>query len=194
MDWAMVLEYLKVFLSAPVMGAVVALTFLTLFKNEIRKYISRIASIKFPGGTEVSTSQAEVSVGEAREAQRPPPQVSEPAPNLPAGLTLDQQDEVNQLLKAERAASYLWEYRYLNRFLVYQTQQVLDWLVGVPQPITTHLYDTHWLLQIPKAEERNAIIFALQAHHLIQITGEKLEITDKGREYQEWRGPLPPAP
>ncbi len=191
MDWNLILEYLKVLLSAPVMGAAVAISFLVMFKNEIRKYISRI-TIKFPGGAEVSTSQAEVSVGEAREPQRPLPQVAEPAPALPAGLTAQQQEEVIQLLKAEKAASYLWEYRYLNRFLVYQTQQVLDWLVGIPQPITTRLYDTHWLIQIPKAEERTAILFALQAHHLVQITGERLEVTEKGREYQEWRGALPP--
>lgn len=192
MDWNLILEYLKVLLSAPVMGAVVAITFLVMFKDEIRKYISRIASIKFPGGAEVSTSQAAVSVGEAREPQRPLPHVAEPA--LPAGLTAQQQEEITQLLKAEKAASYLWEYRYLNRFLVYQTQQVLDWLVSIPQPITTRLYDTHWLMQIPKAEERTAILFALQAHHLLQITGEKLEVTEKGREYQEWRGALPPLP
>lgn len=181
-------------LSAPVMGAAVAIIFLSMFKDEIRKYISRIATIKFPGGTEVSTSQAKMSDEEAREPQRPLPQVAEPGPTLPVGLTPQQQEEVSQLLKAEKAASYLWEYRYLNQFLVYQTQQVLDWLVEIPQPITTRLYDTHWLVQIPKAEERNAIIFALQAHHLVQITGEKLEVTEKGREYQEWRGALPPLP
>lgn len=194
MDWNLILEYLKVLLSAPVMGAAAVITFYIMFRTEIRGYITRIAIIKFPGGAEVSTSQAQVAVEEARAVQRPLPQVTELAAVLPAGLTPQQQEEIGQLLKAEKASSYLWEYRYLNKFLVYQTQQVLDWLVGIPQPITTRLYDTHWLIHIPKAEERSAILFALQAHHLIQITGEKLEVTEKGREYQGWRGPLPALP
>jgi hypothetical protein len=53
------------------------------------------------------------------------------------------------------------------------------------------LYDSVWLPLIPSAEERRAIITALQAHYLILVQNELVEVTPKGREYIAWRGPLP---
>lgn len=194
MDWDLILEYLKVLLAAPVMGVVVILFMCILFKMEIRSLLNRAFNLKLPGGFEVSASQARISAQEENEVKRPTPQVSDIGSTLPLGLTQQQQEEVRQLLHSARAVSYLWEYRYLNRFLVYQTQQVLDWLIVISQPATVRLYDTIWLPQIQMAEERSAILHALQAHHLIVISGEKIEVTEKGREYQQWRGPLPSLP
>jgi len=53
------------------------------------------------------------------------------------------------------------------------------------------MYDTYWTPLIVSAEERDAIMTALQAHHLIQIKEDLIEVTPKGREYISWRGPLP---
>lgn len=115
--------------------------------------------------------------------------------SLPQNLSLtpEQVEGIRQLFEAERAKAYLWEYRYLNYFLAQSTQRVLDWLASLQTRTSVSLFDTLWLPAIPSAEERRAIVNALQAHHLIQLTGELIEVTPKGREYIQWRGPVPPV-
>lgn len=190
----LILEYLKVILTAPVLFSIVAIWFITLFKEDIKALILRIAKIKLPGGTEVSTPQSNQL---AKEEQKPAPKPSVDDQvafvGLPADLTPQHRHTVEQLIRSHIATAYIWEYRYLNYYLVRGTQLVLDWLVGLPQATTYMLYDSVWLPIIPSANERQAIINALQTHHLIQqdSTG-MIVVTPKGREYQEWRGPLPP--
>ena len=188
----LILEYLKAILSPQVIAGAVAFTFLVLFREDIKALFLRIAKIKLPGGTEVSTPQA-AKIEEAPEDKplpKPPPQDSISLP-LPDSLNQKELEEVRALFDGERARAYLWEYRYLNYFLAFQTQHVLDWLASLPSRTSAMLFDTIWLPAIPSAQERRAIIDALQAHYLIQIENGLIEVTPKGREYIEWRGPLP---
>lgn len=189
----LVLDFLKVLLSAQVVAGAVAVVFFAVFREDIKALMRRVAKIRFPGGGEVSTSQAERS--------SEVPATSGPTPTVPPGeqvalpqnltLTPEQVEQLRQMFQAERARAYLWEYRYLNYFLVAQTQRVLDWLASLKEPPSYELYDTMLIPAIPSAEERKAIVEALQAHHLIQIKGNLLEATPKGQEYIQWRGPLP---
>jgi hypothetical protein len=185
----LVLEYLKVLLSPQVVAGVVAFTVLFCFRNQIRAVFDRI-KIKFPGGTELSTSQATKIDETEKPLPNPPKDASANLP-LPPNLDQQQQKKVEELLQAERARSYLWEYRYLNYFLALHTQHVLDWIASLSSRTTFMLFDTIWLPAIPSAVERRAVITALQAHSLIQIENDLVEITPKGREYIQWRGPLP---
>ena len=76
--------------------------------------------------------------------------------------------------------------------MVRKTQLVLDWIAELKQPTAYGFYDSFWMLVIPNANERKIILDVLQAHHLVQINNAGLiGITEKGREYIEWRGPLP---
>jgi len=191
----LVVEYLRVALSAQTLAAVVAIVFFLVFKEDFRALMRRIAKIRFPGGSELSTSQVErssenVPAGETEPPLPPAEQVSLPQ-NL--SLTPEQIDGIRQLFEAERAKAYLWEYRFLNYFLVPNTQRALDWLAALPNRTSVSLFDALWLPSIPSADERKAIIGALQAHHLILFTGPLIEVTPKGREYIQWRGPLPPV-
>lgn len=187
-DWILVLEYLKVLLSAPVLFSLVLIIFIRGFKTELRNLVNRIASIKFPGGAEVNTPQP---LNDVSSKFVPTPTI-EFNQSLPAGLTKDQETTITHLIKSHIANSYLWEYRYLNFFLVRKTQLVLDWLTTFNQPVTANFYDSVWILSIPDANERRIILEALQAHHLIQINElGMIELTPKGKEYIEWRGPLP---
>jgi len=191
METSVVLEYFKVFLSAPPIAGTLAAIFLTLFRSEIRKLIRRTASIRFPGG-ELSTSQieraAEELVENPEETRLPS---AEPA-SLPPGLTLspDEQQKLIEFIKAERARAALWEYRFLNLYLVRNTQRVLDWLTSLGQRTTVRLFDAFWAPFIPNPEERKAILDALANNHIIQISGELIEVTPKGWEYIQWRGYL----
>ncbi len=187
-DWALVLEYLKVFLSAPVIFLLVLIIFIRTFKTELRNLVNRIASIRFPGGAEVNTPQP---LNDASSKSVPKPTI-EFNQSLPAGLTKDQEIKITHLIRSHIANSYLWEYRYLNFFLVRKTQLVLDWLTTFIQPVAWSFYDSFWILTIPDANERKNILEALQAHHLIEFDQlGMINLTAKGKEYIEWRGPLP---
>lgn len=192
----LILEYLKVLLTAPVLFSFVAVLFITLFREDIKALILRIAKIKFPGGTEVSTPQSNQLAAEESKSS-PPPSVNNQVAvtGLPTDLTPQQKNAIEQQIRAHIATAYLWEYRYLNYFLVRGTQRVLDWLVGLPQATIYAHFDAVWLPIIPSANERRAIINALQTHHLIDVKPDQSEmivVTPKGREYQGWRGALPP--
>lgn len=187
-DWLLVLEYLKVLLSAPVLFSLIFIIFILLFKNEFRNLVNRIASIRFPGGAEVNMPQP-LNDSSSKTVPTPTVELNEP---LPKGLTQQQETVITHLIRSHIANSYLWEYRYLNYFFVRKTQLVLDWLTTFIQPVTWGFYDSVWILSIPDANERKIIIEALQAHHLIQINElGMIELTPKGKEYIEWRGPLP---
>ena len=192
---SLVLEYLKVILSAPVVSSATVITFFMLFRGDIQSLLRRIARIKLPGGGEFSVTQIE-RANEELSPRGEQPLVTKPeGPALPENLTLapEQVKVVGDAFSAERARAALWEYRYLNYFLVPSTQRVLDWLASLPVRTTISLFDTFWLPVISSTEERRAIINALQAHCLIALNGEVIEVTPKGREYLQWRGPIPNA-
>jgi hypothetical protein len=190
----MVLEYLKVILTWPVLSTLVSLVFILLFREDLKALILRIAKIKLPGGTEIDTPQsARLATEDKKPAPQAGPQVQQAISDLPSNLTPEQRTDVEALLRSSIANSYLWEYRYLNYFLARSTQVLLDWLVGLQSPTTYALYDSFWLPLIPSANERQAMIAALLAHHLIhQDSSGLIRVNPKGKEYQQWRGALPP--
>ena len=57
-----IIEYLKIILSTQVVAGVVALILFTIFKEDIKRLLTRIAKIKLPGGSEFYTSQKEKDV------------------------------------------------------------------------------------------------------------------------------------
>jgi len=63
----------------------------------------------------------------------PTPPAADPPPSLPPNLNERELNKVKQLLAAERARSYLWEYRYLNYFLVYISFSFADLLEITPK-------------------------------------------------------------
>ena len=124
----LVLEYLKVFLSASVVFLVVITIFIITFKEDIKALFVRIAKITLPGGAEVLTPQ---SIRASEEDNKPAPQPDNtPVQGLPTDLTPAQQQATEQLIRSHIATAYLWEYRYLNYFLVRGTQLVLNWIIG----------------------------------------------------------------
>jgi len=174
----------------------VALAFFAVFKEDIRGLLRRIARIRLPGGSELSISQVE-RAGEESPPRKAAPPVPPPE-QLPVlqnlSLTPEQVEQIVQVFQAERAKAYLWEYRYLNYYLVPHTQRVLDWLASLNTRTSYSFFDALWMPAIPNAQERQAVIRALANHHLIiESPGDLIEITPKGREYVQWRGPTTTA-
>ena len=183
------LGYLRVLLSAPPMTVVVVLVLICVFKSDLQAIMSRLATIKFPGGELSTTSQSDRL--ETTGPEEPPPQETD----LPEGLTIspEQQELLRDFIQAQHNMSRYWEYRYLNFYFVRDTQLVLDWLVSLPNRHLIDMFHALWSPVIPSANDRQAILTALQNHHLITARETMIEITDKGREYLQWRGPLPAA-
>ena len=103
-------------------------------------------------------------------------------------------DALRAYAEAERGAARIWEYRYLNFFLVPTTQIVLDWFIGLQQPTTIAAFEAAWMMVIQSAPERTAVLHALQKHVLIEISPEgAVTVTDKGREYAAWTERRRPA-
>jgi len=192
----LVLEFLKTILSPQVVAGCICLVFFKTFKADIVSLMGRIAKIRLPGGAEVSTSQVE-RVNEEKVARDAQPQIQgeEEIPFL-NNVSVSPEDVkvIQQAFMAERTNAYLWEYRYLNYFLVDATQRVLDWLTLPHVNATLALFDSVWMPLIPSAEERRVTIQVLEMHHLVQIRGKLIEVTPKGLEYVQWRGPLPLLP
>jgi len=186
----LILEFIRILLSPQIVGGVVAVIFLFLLKKELKALIGRIASIRFPGGGELSTSQIERETEVSSNPQTPTPQEFPPIEQKPNPTPQDF-EQLRQMFNAERIQSYIWEYRFLNTYLVRRTQEVLDWFIMLSQPTTIRLADAHWMQFIQEPKEREAILNALLNHHLVEQKGELLQVTPKGREYAEWRGPLP---
>lgn len=182
----MVLEYVKVLLSWPVVIAALVAFFLWRFGREFSTLISSVSMIKFRG-TELELRQAVRNADEPAIANRLLTSDAEPEPA---------RDAERRLQSAEEQA-LLWEYRFLNYFLVPRSQLVLEWLAS-REPMTYGAYDAHALPFIRDAAERSAIIVALENHHLVLVNraqGNLITVTKKGRDYLQWRGPLPqPTP
>jgi hypothetical protein len=187
----LVLDYLKVLLTPQIVAGAAVFVFLLWFRDDIKALFRRVSHIKFPGGAELSTSQS----AKLEESDKPPPTPpSSTDVTLPPSLNQLNQEEINavrDLFNAERARAYVWEYRYLNYFLAPHTQQVLDWFASLSQRTSIQLFDTVWMPSIPNEQERRAVLSALQNHHLIATHNDLIEVTPKGREYIQWRGPLP---
>ena len=188
------LGYLRVLLSAPPMMVLVVIVLVWVFRSDLKELMSRIATIKFPGG-ELSTRVQTDSPEKTGPDELPPGSTGQKTA-LPEGLTIspEQQKLVRNFIQAQQTTSRLWEYRYLNFYFVRNTQLVLDWLASLQNRPSIEMFDALWLPAIPRAAERGAILSALEKHQLITVLETMIEITEKGREYLQWRGPLPDIP
>lgn len=175
-DWQMILEFVKT-LTWPL----VVVAGIIYFKKELRALINRISSVKIMG-QEFATQQAKSAEETAIDASLEP--IGHEG-QLPSNLDSVQNDP-EKLSAAQRAAARIWEYRYLNYFFAPDTQVVLDWLKNNMPQTTLEAYDAFWMNIIPHANERSAIIHALQKHSFITINGSNISLTDKGREYAGW--------
>jgi len=190
------MEWFKIFVSWPFITLIIAGAIYIRFGGEIRALLNRIATaenFEGPGGIKFSGSQQRPSAPAEAVGSSPLP-VDAPLPAPPkaadAGdlvFTQAQWEATEDAFKSLRAAAAHWEYRYLAYFLAPKTQQFLDWLNGLGRSASDREVDT--VLNGHPIDQRKAMLDALEAHHLIVKTGEMYSVTDKGREYLQYRGP-----
>ena|SRR4030067_2175502 len=184
MEWVkIILEYFKVLLSTQMVIATVVIIFLKLYNDEVKELLKRL--IKLPGGVELSAPQLE-KVKTEKLATDNISSVPQSAA-VPASVPGENIETVKALYDSERKRAYFWEYSFLNYFLVLGTQRVLTWLASSTSPVSLSFYDSFWTPTIPDPKERQAILSALETHHLILIESELIKVNPKGLEYIEWR-------
>lgn len=170
-DWSILLGFARVLFDWPVLGSLTILTTLLLFGRDLKALMARLAKLEFMGGKLEATQSARVA---APTTSLDSPDGSDSAP-FP-----ENQPDANLI------ATRIWEYRYLNQFLVVQTQLVLDWLSSNERAIPLEAYNAFWSARITGSGERWAILQALEHHGLIAMPGSEVRITDKGKEYVGW--------
>lgn len=185
----LVLEYLAVILSGPVIGGGVVAGALIGFRKGIRGLLDRGFKIKAPSGWEYEAAQQAQT-----EAERPAPQEPSTAIQAPEGslLTPEQRQAVIGVINSLQQQAREWEFRYLNRYLVRGTQILLNGFAILANGMRRDEYDSTW--SFTTRGERDAMLQALLEHSLITSANDVFRITDKGRDYIKWRGPLRPLP
>lgn len=177
----LVLEFLRVLTAWPVAVFVLVVVCITKFKIPITALINRIAAIRLPGGGELLTPQADQNLAD-RALRAVEATTEAPATGAP------ENDSKQAVVADGKEHAALWEYRYLNYYLVPRTQWILDWLAS-RKPISVATFDS-WLIPVVYDPiERAAIFDALRAHHLIRVDDGMISVSEKGREYLQWRGP-----
>ena len=182
-----ILRISELILSPQVVAGLIIIIALTTFKEDIRGVLKRFARIKLPGGTELEMQQLNQSeYSTSKQMDLLSESENEFRKNMEAKIEENEQqiESIQKIAVSNFRESRLWEFRFLNYFLVYNSQRVLDWFNNCPEGITPSSFDSLWMGFIPSPDQRKAIIGAL-------ITTEDIiVITEKGKEFIQWRGPL----
>ncbi len=198
-DYPLLLKYLKVLLSSHVVIGVVAFIIFCFLRKNIKGLIDRIIKITIPGGGGIQTHQMpkiepyKKNIEKENIVEPIPEELKEIADNN-SKLSKDLLDKIINIFKIEKTKTYLWEYNYLNLFLVSSTQKILDFIVGSNFNSINLSYIDTLITQIAPnfpIEEKKVIVEVLKSHHLITVdNNEFVNATPKGKEYVQWRGPL----
>lgn len=170
-----ILEYLKVIVSWPIALVTIVILLINNFKDAISYWIKRL---KIQHGDIIISSQVLHNKIEIDSEK-----------NLTIESPKENKDKTNSTEMLNwRENAYIWEYRFLNYYLVHYTHLTLDWLCDLGEETTYIRFDTEFNSIIRHPEERHAVISALEQHHLITFRDRKIEITEKGREYINYMG------
>ena len=162
---ALILDYLRVAASWPIIVFVLGCIVLVKFQIPLTELIGRVAVIRVPGG-------------ELRVRQSGPPDALIPTPAAGPSAAPNQD------------AAKLWEFLFLNYFLVPTTQWILEMLCKSPSGLTHQDFTSALLPDVPpNSVEPNAIYNALLRHNLIEGSENgNIKATAKGMEYRTFRG------
>jgi hypothetical protein len=170
-DWTLLVEYLKVFLSWPPILLLIVICLVRNFRAEIGRLIDRVRRLSGGGAAvdlEVQRSDVAAAVTKTTLAEG---QEGGPSPV-----------QATPALGADHAET--WEFRYLNYFFVWKTQLVLNAIAAGQIKSVSDFQQK--LAEAGIAEpERSTIMNVLILHGLLEGDGAELKLTDKGQRYVE---------
>lgn len=197
------LKALDIVISWPLAVLVLGLAFGVTFRNELSQFIRNIGLIRFPGGTEIHSSQQAPETTEASTSRTPTSTGREKVTLTAEQQTLlrtymenltkqasDAQEEKKQILdtvikvvsEKQKEVVYWW-FQYLSLFFVPATKLVLQWFSSQTVPPTKDFYEEFWKGAIPDPKERETILMVLLHHQLLQPKPAVIEITQAGRDF-----------
>ena len=202
--YMVVLEYLKIVLSWPVLGSA-ALVLIICWLRRPLDHLLRNISVRTPGGIEIQAQQAKP---EPSEQEKPgtvsldPEQQRELQEFIESlqeqlNLTVQEKEAVVQAASEEITKAWSsarsWEFMYLDRFLVPHTKLTLCQIHARQGQMTREYFCSLWpAFNFGTESEREAVLNALQTTGLLQQTGNMLTLTGKGRNFLAFLGFLLP--
>ena len=151
-DWPMVLEFLKLIFAWPLCTVSIVVFLSLFFREPITNWLTRL-KIEY-GGATLSSQQPTESDSTQRLPSSSTPK-ADPGDEFTKGLEKMDADQLKRQVIQWRANTYVWEYQYLNRFLVYNSRRVLGWLYDLNQPVNIEYADSFWRPQISARNERD---------------------------------------
>jgi hypothetical protein len=205
------IEVLKVLSSWPLVVGLLGTIALLYWRGEIAELISRLATLKAPGGVDIAFSQPQSPPGvvEAAKAEQSSEQQEAAQRELnelrDAKATSDQERErlytrAVTLLDAQLRESAFWHFSFLRLFYVPRTKIVFRSLCARSAPITYAEFHDFYRVYVPSPLERNAILHALVDHGLVHSPdGVTFTVTDTGYQFLQHLDQFepmvpPPAP
>lgn len=184
--WELFLEYLKVFLSWPVVFLFVALIVIWRFRDSLSAWIKNM-SVRLPGDIEVGQGQPpppEATVTEMPiEAEEAAITSAENASTV--GSDPQTIDSLLAALAVEQERTTGWYFTFLNLYFVMNTKRVLAWLAKLP-PTPVTVYHDEWELTVLTRQERESILMALAAYQVVSINEGFISVMPIGHDFVEW--------
>jgi hypothetical protein len=195
-----ILEYLRVILSWPLLTFILLIIFLFKFANSIKVFLENLRSLK-AGPFEFS------------QQQKPPEEINKKIEDKleESGITLtkeqlkqieetfetlskEKQNKEFQISKQGEVIRYLaeraelYEFLYLNLYLVYNSKIALFWFVN-PSTKDNFIYSFPLPPQIVnQTAEKEAIFTVLLSNGLIEQDGLLFKISEKGKRFLKFLG------
>jgi predicted RNase H-like nuclease (RuvC/YqgF family) len=184
-----IIEYLKVFISAPLATVACVLAAIIIFRKELSALLARLQSLKVFGSevnldtqssNEPRTNNASSTVGDVDKLRKQMERIKRDKKNQKAEIS-ERDDLINELLKKLQNM----EYKYLNSFLVRKTKKLLHRVVeqdslkfGAAMSFLTELGAS--------SDEASIIIEVLTKNELVAIKDSALAATDKGKSFDQF--------
>jgi len=195
-----ILEYLRVILSWPLLTFILLIIFLFKFANSIKVFLENLRSLK-------------AGPFEFIQQQKPPEEINKKIEDKleESGITLtkkqlkqieetfetlsrEKQNKEFQISKQEEVIRYLaeraelYEFLYLNLYLVYNSKIALFWFVNSSTK-DNFIYSFPLPPQIVnQTAEKEAIFTVLLSNGLIEQDGFLFKISEKGKRFLKFLG------
>ncbi|MCX5638694.1 MAG: hypothetical protein NTX52_13540 [Planctomycetota bacterium] len=192
-----ILEYLKVVLTWPVLGSSAFVLVIWWLRNPL-DFLLRNISIRMPSGMQIQAQQPQSKA--SHDTEKPGTITLDPqqqqeltkfVQELQQELKLssDQQTILRDEIQKAWSAARFWELMYLDRYLVIHTKLLLSMMhKGGGQTTREYIVACWPSFNWGDEREREAVLNALQTSGLIEQIGNILKVTDKGRAFLAFIG------
>ncbi|MFC1621432.1 hypothetical protein ACFL2G_03910 [Candidatus Omnitrophota bacterium] len=193
------LEYLKVFISWPVVMIIFGFLLCTKFRKEMAEFLKEICSIKFPGGTEIKTKQSSTPSKELETNKitltKTEQGITEKYIKQLEQSIIKKDEETGDIISTvrgilieEQRKSLFWFFSYCNFFFAPMTKDVLKNFSISVFPIKKDTYHVIWNSMIKDENQREIILQVLLQNRMLVQKDGIISISDTGKAFLSFIG------